>query len=201
MKGKLLHVEMVKCVMEKDHFMTVNGVAQLTRCLSNGYFIRGNSSSQKTFVYLTSNDKKVPDLGLSLSQQPRNVNVDNVQVSKGDSGGLDVTFDICNDNEYRTLEIGGSCEASPVYRPDVLRPCNNDMYRLYTKVESYNPNLDGLRALILNGNHIIADCGIVINADNIAKINVSFVVIGVCVFLLDDDLKRDIRRFLLRQLK
>lgn len=201
MKGKLLHVEMVKSVMEKDYFTTVNGVAQLTRCLSNGYFVRGNNSLQKTFVYLTSNDKKVPDLGLSLSQQPRNVNIDNVQVSKGDSGGLDVTFDICNDNEDRTLEIGGSCQASPVYRPDILRPCNNDMYRLYTKVESYNPNIDGLMALILNGNHIIADCGIVVDADNLAKINVSFVVIGVCVFILDDDLKREIRRFLLKQLK
>lgn len=201
MKGKLLHVEMVKSVMEKDYFTTVNGVAQLTRCLSNGYFVRGNNSSQKTLVYLTSNDKKVPDLGLSLSQEPRKVNIDNVQVSKGDSGGLDVTFDICNDNKYRTLEIGGLCQASPVYRPDILRPCNNDMYRLYTKIESYNPNVDGLMALILNGNHIIMDCGININADNSAKINVFFVVIGVCVFLLDDDLKRDIRRFLLKQLK
>ena len=120
--------------------------------------------------------------------------IDNVQETKGDSGGIDISFDICDDNNPRTLQIGGLCQPSTAEMPDILRPCNNDFYRLYSDLEPSTAK-DTL-ALIENGNHIISDCNITVNADNVAYYNTICVVIGICVFVLDDDLKRDISKFI-----
>ena len=212
MKGKLLHIEIVKSITERDHFHNYKGSSYLTRHLKNGYFIRGNNAPFKRYVYLTTDDKRVPMQALSLSamsEMPSStineandvsasgltrVYIDNVQETKGDSGGIDISFDICDDNNPRTLQIGGLCQPSTAEMPDILRPCNNDFYRLYSDLEPSTAK-DTL-ALIENGNHIISDCNITVNADNVAYYNTICVVIGICVFVLDDDLKRDISKFI-----
>lgn len=215
MKGKLLHIEIVKSITERDHFHHYKGSGYLTRHLKNGHFIRGNDSALKRYVYLTNDDKNVPMQALLVSPMsemplstineandvsasgPREVYIDNVQETKGDSGGVDISFDICDDNNPRTLKIGGLCQPSTAKMPDILRPCNNDFYRLYCDLEPYTA--EDIRLLIENGNHIISDCNITESANDSRYYNAIFVVIGICVFVLDDALKRDISKFILRR--
>lgn len=217
MKGKLLHVEIVKSITEKDHFHHHKNSGYFTRYLRNGHFIRANDAPFKRYVYLTNDDKTVPMRALSVSAMAkmplskineandvsasgqRRVYIDNVQETKGASGGVDISFDICDDNDPRTLQIGGLCQPSTAEMPDILRPCNNDFYRLYSDLEPYTA--EDILLLIENGNHIIFDCNLTESANDSAYYNAIVVVIGICVFVLDDALKRDISKFILRRLR
>jgi hypothetical protein len=229
MKGKLLQIEMVKSIVNGDFFMNVDNTDHLTRSLPDGNFVRGNNAPLSTYVYVGVGDddlSTVPKEGVLVST-PKNlqelsniteiakgesggVDIDlesdlqqefpNItEISKGESGGVDLVFDICG-TDSATVQIGKYCQPSVIYRPDILRPCNNDFYRVLKTLSSDDPTESTLIFRILDGNFVITACDVIVPADDLARLNISFLIIGICVLKLDDGLKRAISRFLYRKL-